>query len=224
MPCTVRNIRIPRDRVPTSVTGAEFSDVLPPPVVLENKLKPMLHVFVQLVFFHTNIIAVSLIFLPSFLCRPTSGEVAVEGRFVACSSRAWRRLTWPRPTTLPLSSCHQGNVSIPTNVPWHPWPSSPICDAISFPHFSSLFLDWVSHCSHYRCVFWDQAPSLVSYQFVMPCVFLGGARSEQGGSLKLFTLLPTSFPRVMTADSFSNISPQAWLHNISFISCRGKEE
>lgn len=87
--------------MPTSVTGAEFSHVLPLSVAPENKLKPMLHVFVQLVFFHTNIIADSLIFLPSFLCHPTSGEVTVKGRFVACFSRAWRRLTWPCPTTLP---------------------------------------------------------------------------------------------------------------------------
>lgn len=56
------------------------------------------------------------------------------------------------PTTLVLPSCHHGIVSILTNMPWHPWPSSPLCNPISFSYSiiffspSPLFSSKVSIC------------------------------------------------------------------------------
>lgn len=114
--------------------------------------------------FHTNVL------LPSFLFHPPSGRVVVRRGFVASSSRAWRCITWLPPTTLALPSCHQGNVSILTNMPWHLWPSSPICDPISFSHFISPLLYWDSDCSHYYSIFCDHHHLFLPNQFVMPCV------------------------------------------------------
>lgn len=114
--------------------------------------------------FHTKVL------LPSFLFHPPSGGVVVRRGFVASSSRAWRCITWLPPTTLALPSCHQGNVSILTNMPWHLWPSSPICDPISFSHFISPLLYWDSDCSHYYSIFCDHHHLFLPNQFVMPCV------------------------------------------------------
>lgn len=61
------------------------------------------------------------------------------------------------PTTLPLSSCHQGNVTISTNVPWHLWPSSPhLWSRFSLPRFILSSPSAESPRSpHYRSIFWD---------------------------------------------------------------------
>lgn len=130
-----------------------------------KKTKNLYHMdFCASCVFHTNVL------LPSFLFHPPSGRVVVRRGFVASSSRAWCWITWLPPTTLALPSCHQGNVSILTNMPWHLWPSSPICDPISFSHFISPLLYWDSDCSHYYFIFSDHHHLFLPNQFVMPCV------------------------------------------------------
>lgn len=91
-----------------------------------------------------------------------------DGRgFVASTSRAWCWVTWLPPTTLALSSCHHGNFSILTNMPWHPWPYSPICNPICFTH-SIIFSPVLSlliitpYC---------MTPATSFYQFSLLCPF-----------------------------------------------------
>lgn len=139
--------------------------LLPQFSTLQKNPKNLYHMdFCASCVFHTNVL------LPSFLFHPPSGRVVVRRGFVASSSRAWCWITWLPPTTLALPSCHQGNVSILTNMPWHLWPSSPICDPISFSHFISPLLYWDSDCSHYYFIFSDHHHLFLPNQFVMPCV------------------------------------------------------
>lgn len=108
-------------------------------IVLLPHTKPSSHRL--LLNFSNTPVTCSRLHLPALLSFPSPHLVraVVTRGFVASSSRAWRWVTWLPPTTLALPSCHHGNVSILTNMPWHPWPSSPICNPISFSH-SIIFL------------------------------------------------------------------------------------
>lgn len=80
-----------------------------------------------------------------------------------------RQVMWPLPpfpapipTTLPLSSCHQGNVTISANVPWHLWPPPPPPPITPFffrtSSSSPLPPPSLPAPPNYRSIFWDLAP------------------------------------------------------------------
>lgn len=77
---------------------------------------------------------------------------------------------WLPPTTLTLPYCHHGNISILTNVPWHLWPSSPICNPISFSHPIIFPPSCTEFVTVIRVTLLSVIPALSFFQFSVLCL------------------------------------------------------
>lgn len=186
--------------------------------------------------YHVHVTSAQLL-LPALLSFPS--PYLVRKRFVASSSRAWSWVMWQPPTTLVLPSCHHGNVSILTNMLWHPWPSSPIFNPICFSHSiifspSSLSFCILSSLLWYILSFtpplyynlgWHAFLGIchfVLFQFRV-CVFFGEVRPEE--HFYIDTLFLFWFVDIVIFSSYTSLclppsSPKLWvqIHHQTFLS------
>lgn len=124
---------------------------------------------------------------------------------ISAPAMVWRRLpsgleSWrsrdctPPPHPLTLSSCHYINFSIPTKMPWHLWPSFPICNPSPFFLIGSSFPIVFSWCFSSS---WRQN-ALISCHTFLPmglnlCTVISVERCVQLCqflSWQMFTVLP----------------------------------